>query len=100
MSSNQGKKNVFGDTVNNNVDNVNYVMSTLNQDSCVVLSIPQDNINHVVLPYSLETDKTGNTIKYILTYALSFRQSTPPFTKVPFPGDGFSFFRARFVIDV
>ena len=63
MSSNQGKKNMKSDPVNINVDNVE-LMSTLNQDSCVVLSIPQD-INHV-FPYSLETAKKDNNTKYIL----------------------------------
>ena len=71
MSSNQGKKNMKSDPVNINVDNVE-LMSTLNQDSCVVLSIPQD-INHV-FPYSLETpDKKDNNINYILAYNKNLR---------------------------
>ena len=62
MSSNQEGK-LKSDPVNINVDNVEF-MSTLNQDSCVVLSIQQD-INHV-FPYPLETDKKDNNTKYIL----------------------------------
>ena len=68
MSSNQGKKNMKSDPVNINVDNVE-LMSTLNQDSCVVLSIQQD-INHV-FPYPLETAKKDNNTKYILFYIFS-----------------------------
>jgi hypothetical protein len=64
MSSNQGKKNVFGDTVNINVDNV-VIKRMCDHNSFNLFSVQQDT-NLTISIDSSEMTKGGNTTEYIL----------------------------------